>query len=68
MKRTFPAKNGWQDALQKEREEKAILREEKAILKLSIKELQDMIAFLIAFAPDMTERKRYLDWLAERRK
>jgi hypothetical protein len=34
----------------------------------AIKELQDMIAFLIAFVPDMTERQRYLDWLAERRK
>jgi hypothetical protein len=34
----------------------------------AIKEMQDMIAFLIAFVPDMTERGKYLDWLAERRK
>jgi hypothetical protein len=33
----------------------------------SIKELQDMIAVLIAFVPDMIERGKYLDWLAERR-
>jgi hypothetical protein len=33
----------------------------------AIKELQDMIAFLIAFVPDMTERGKYLDWLTERR-
>jgi hypothetical protein len=53
MKRTFPAKNGWQDALQKE-------REEKAILKLSIKELQDMIAFLLALQKGkVTEIQRY---------
>ena len=36
-------------------------------LDARIKELQDMIAFLIAFIPDMKEREKYLAWLAGRR-
>lgn len=36
-------------------------------LEQQIAEMQDMIAHLIAFVPDLVEREKLLDWLKERR-
>ena len=42
-------------------------RKEFARHQTVVKELQDMIAFLILFVPDLTERQRYVDWLTNRK-
>ena len=32
-----------------------------------LKEMREMVAFLIGYVPGITEKREYLDWLAERK-
>ena len=54
------------DSLNAEVTMKDIYRSETFALQARIKEMQDMIAFLIVFVPNLTERNKYYDWLHER--
>ncbi len=51
MPRTFPAKNGWQDALQKLREENERLKQQLTILIAKLSDQKSVIEHLRSYLP-----------------